>query len=235
MSNKYVREHLKARLIGAFAKIEALKDVDHPVIKGRLREIVINDFLASITPNTYGLTSGKIIDSFGKESPQMDVIVYFKDAYPIIAIDECTSLVPIETVAYVIEAKTSLKLKDLRSTWSNFKELNQLQCRDVNGNGYEAGISRWIFSPKKSFQGRFHQACNQKLDFNGSFLPYISGIISNKEYCYYGNISRTLQWCLGLPRESLEEYLLDFATGYINTLIEKRFHFGKFGYYTSDY
>lgn len=103
------------------------------------------------------------------------------------------------------------------------------------GVEYKPSIHCWLFSPKKNFKDSFHSVCSEKLKFDGSFWPYISGLINDKEYCYYGNRSGNIQWHYGIERDGLNDRLLDFATGYINTIIKHRFQFCDFGYYISDH
>jgi Domain of unknown function (DUF6602) len=107
----YVKENAAHIISTDLDRPNALSGIKHPYLKGKTSKRFIKDVLRPFTPHEFGIRSGKLIDHLGNESPEIDVIVYWKIPLPSVAIDRETSLVPVESVVYIFEVKTRLRTR----------------------------------------------------------------------------------------------------------------------------
>lgn len=80
---------IASRMDGAYHRFLAgfheTGDVTHRASKGQARESPVVDFFESLLPQTFGVTSGEVIDFEGNVSPQSDLIIYRKsDGIPVL-------------------------------------------------------------------------------------------------------------------------------------------------------
>lgn len=113
---KTPNEHLVTRLDGVMKQLMAAHSAGRPLSsasKGREREIIVNDFLSQVFPSPFRFGSGDAIDSHGRKSGQLDVVIEypFSLSIPLVGSD-ATRLYLAESVAAVVEVKS-----DLASQW----------------------------------------------------------------------------------------------------------------------
>jgi len=84
------------------------QDLPHHGERGGIRERRVATFLRSILPQRYGIGSGHIIDSKGRTSGQIDIVIYDALNGIHLPIDERYSLFPCESVYAAIEIKSTL-------------------------------------------------------------------------------------------------------------------------------
>src|SRR6266478_341587 len=106
--NQLLIDLLWVRIQSAVAASRAIDSIAHEGLKGRIREIFVNDLIAPLLPSFVGLGTGKIIDSEGGQSGECDVIVYDRDLMPPLLLGQREALFPIESVLFSIEVKTTL-------------------------------------------------------------------------------------------------------------------------------
>jgi len=124
--NELLIKLLRVRVQGAIAASAAIDGIDHNALKGRIREIFVHDLLSPFLPSYAGIGTGKSIDSTGKQSNEVDVVIYDRDLMPALMLGQRESLFPIEAVLYVIEVKSSLSLKELRDTTKKAKYIRRV-------------------------------------------------------------------------------------------------------------
>ncbi|WP_089174987.1 DUF6602 domain-containing protein [Bosea sp. AS-1] len=86
----------------------ARKLLGHPVDKGDASEAAWLELLSTYLPRRYSADKAYVVDSEGKFSDQMDVVVYDRQYSPFIFVMEGTKIIPAESVYAVFEAKQSL-------------------------------------------------------------------------------------------------------------------------------
>ena len=101
----------------------------HPGERGRSFEVVVRKFLKKYFPKSLDLSTGFIIDSDGKKSKQMDIIVSDRSKTPIFYEDESLRLVPVECVHSVIEMKSFLDSDRLEECFENMASVRRLQTK----------------------------------------------------------------------------------------------------------
>ena len=100
-----------------------------PGLVGDAREKAARDKLEHILPSGIGVGSGCVIDSCGKTSKQMDVVLYEKHICPVYSINNTpdTTYYPCEGVVAVGEIKSSLESKELKDIFCGIKSVRQLK------------------------------------------------------------------------------------------------------------
>jgi hypothetical protein len=84
------------------------KSFGHPVTKGDASETVWLALLQSYLPQRYQAATAHVVDSEGKFSDQIDVVVFDRQYSPFIFKYEGQTIVPAESVYAVFEAKQSI-------------------------------------------------------------------------------------------------------------------------------
>lgn len=91
----------------------ARKSLAHPVAKGDASEGVWRDVLTTYLPNRYQITKAHIVDSEGTFSEQMDVVVFDRQYSPFIFRYENETILPVESVYAVFEAKQTCNAENV--------------------------------------------------------------------------------------------------------------------------
>ena len=95
---------------------------------GSAREHSVRKKLEHILPTGIGVGSGCIIDSYGKTSRQMDVVLYEKNICPVYFINDAseTAYYPCEAVIAVGEIKSSLGSRELEDIFRKIESVKRL-------------------------------------------------------------------------------------------------------------
>lgn len=130
-----MKSNLNTILRGVVSRIRQLREqfeesgiLEHNSTKGSLREAYLRQFLADFVPHPFEITSGFITDSLGEHiSPQLDLIVYDRTSIPGIAMSQFVSVLPIESVRLLIEAKSVLKASHFQQIQGQQSVMRQLR------------------------------------------------------------------------------------------------------------
>lgn len=115
------------RLWASFTTSQSFK---HKGLKGGNRENALAAFLRQRLPSRFAVTTGEIIDQGGRQSPQIDVMIYDGSvAAPILpAEDEGGSeIIGAEALLATIEVKSLLKSADVQQAVKSIKELYSMR------------------------------------------------------------------------------------------------------------
>jgi hypothetical protein len=110
------RELVRTSVRHAVDRARACAGVDHPGLKGTLREILVRDLLRPLLPADLGIGTGQVISAIDQTSTQHDVIIYDRSILPPMIFEGGTGLFPIEAVAYTVEVKSALDAGELQSS-----------------------------------------------------------------------------------------------------------------------
>jgi len=109
----------------AISQARASSQVSHSGLKGEIVEILIRELFKPLLPSDVGVASGQIIEFHNdKLSTQQDVIIYDKSILPPILYEGTKGIIPIESVLYTIEIKTTLNAHELKNAHEAAKELH---------------------------------------------------------------------------------------------------------------
>lgn len=107
MSNERFRSWVLGRITEALRVHEEARAENHPGLAGLAREIAIELLLRPLLPPDIAIGTGKIVDSKGHESTQLDVILHDAGILPAAVYGNRFGLFPIEACLYVVEIKST--------------------------------------------------------------------------------------------------------------------------------
>lgn len=113
------------------AKYDVSATIRHRVEKGRAREHGLALFLRENLPARFGVATGEIIPYMGHSpSPQCDIIIYDRLAFPVLGKSSITQQVPYEAVYSVIEVKSKITSASLDYALKKFDAIRKLpRCK----------------------------------------------------------------------------------------------------------
>jgi len=229
-SESIITKQFDAGINDILTSFKSFSDVEHNPTKGGCREDIIRNFIAKIIPPWIGVGHGIIVDRSGKQSPQIDIIIYNKNLLPVLFREGMTEwFFPIDCVIYVIEVKSILNASEITDCIEKYKKLKSLE-RKVNDpiNTVVLGYTTDLI--QKNELVRYTEK-----DPNYGLSPYVSMIASvfKGEFFYfrirppdsgYPNI-RVKYWS-GLTHEKENNVLKILFTGIMNALFP--IHIGEY-------
>lgn len=105
---------------------EAQESLTHPGLKGEANEEVVKKFFRQYFPRTLDTSQGILVDSDGKHSRQLDIIISDSSKTPIFFQSGSTRVIPIECAYAVIEVKAYLDKTELGNSYQNMKSVKTL-------------------------------------------------------------------------------------------------------------
>lgn len=122
----------------------ARKTMGHPVSLGDVSENVWLTMLKNYLPLRYSADKAFVVDSDGKFSEQMDIVVYDRQYTPFIFTHEGQKIIPAEGVYAVFECKQALTLKEV--TYARKKILS---VRSLKRTSLAIPHAGGTYAPKK--------------------------------------------------------------------------------------
>jgi hypothetical protein len=140
---RQISEQLNRMLL---AKSQQADLMAHNLEKGLGNEQSLRDILTDILPRRYGVAKGKVINSSGEMSKQLDIIIYDSLNCPVLFIDENKNqIIPVEGVYGVVEVKTSLTSSILTEAFENLFSVYSLhQRRNLSKNSKVTGCPPFL-------------------------------------------------------------------------------------------
>lgn len=99
----------------------------HQGVKGEGNETLLRDLLRRFIPQRYGIGTGVIIDRFGKQSKQIDIVIYDKFLYPSLLSLATVHFFPVDIVYATIEVKTTLNSGSANEAIANITSVKALE------------------------------------------------------------------------------------------------------------
>jgi hypothetical protein len=125
MNNYYrsiLNDHIKKGLLDA----GIASKMEHPLLTGRLREIVLHELLKPMLNDRYSMGTGKVVDYEGVLSKEVDICIYSKNLHPPVffSANDKLGIFPFESVLGCIEVKSDFSKKNVKDTYDKFLHLN---------------------------------------------------------------------------------------------------------------
>jgi len=120
------------------AEFEFIRSNPHAGEKGAEAETVVQTFLNHHLPQRFRATSGITIDKFNSLSPQTDVIIYDALTSPVYRYSEQMLMLPLDTVAAVIEVKSRLNKKEIEDGYKKIAACKRLKKTPVSAGDQQA-------------------------------------------------------------------------------------------------
>ncbi len=118
----------------ASARLATADLISHPGERGRAREGILGAYLREIVPTGFGIETGFVIDSAGRQSRQQDLIIVRRDYHPVFKVGG-VNFFPVEAIAAVIEVKSTLSAQTLEDALRNGSSVKELD-RTASGKNY---------------------------------------------------------------------------------------------------
>lgn len=140
MANKIFRQHATDLIHAAVRKAQAAGDIDHPGMRGRLREIATDELFAPFLPADFRIGSGKVTDAQGLHSSESDLIIHNPRLLPPVLYTPSgrKGIFPVEACFYVVEVKSRATSSEVADAVAKAARMRQLSYR--SGWYSESGI-----------------------------------------------------------------------------------------------
>ena len=199
----------------------AARALDHPGLAGTVREIALSDCLSPYLTHSFKSGTGKIVDTTGFVTKQIDLVIYQTKLAPPLMISKDLGVFPAECCAYAIEVKSTLTASELRRALDIAESVSRLRRFPRLEGGkiiYEnQGPATMLFAFGSDIIG---SEIERYLQYDGNPNPRFSALfVAGKGYWFYDSASR--QWlgasCIAYEQE--EAIFAVFVAGLTNTLV----------------
>lgn len=224
MPDNPLRTRFRNAVAAALAEAHSANDLAHPGLVGTIRELVVEKLLRPIVPPEIEFGTGKLVDSNGRLSSQIDVVVYAPQVMPPFLHDARHGVFPVESCLYAIEVKSLLTKQEVKSCVGRASEIRKLNCtrteywvkREVWNGPTPHPISALV-ALGSDLKGSLDQEIERyaKVDAGAEAHPAIGVCcIVGKGYFYH---RKTGSWGKYVDSGS-HEAVLSFLAGLANTL-----------------
>lgn len=240
MANDIFRDEFRTRVRTALERARSAALLDHSGLVGRAREVFVKDLLKPILPPYVELGSGKIGDSEGHLSAEVDVVIYSAATLPPLLLDTGFGVYPSEACIYAIEVKSTLTAELLRDAIEKQRRLQQLQYLPSVVNhvykpigGPSPPVIPALFAFGTDLIEKDELARYRELDSDANTRPAIPVLcVAGRGYWWFKPNEPAEKWINHLPTEDNEE-VIDFLAGVANTIPDQVIFKGRprFGHY----
>jgi hypothetical protein len=132
MANRLFRDITLNKVRSAIREAKDVSVINHSYLKGKIREIVLDNFLTPYLTSELSCGSGKVMDYIGNQSSEIDIVIYSKKILPSIMFDIKTGVFPIESCFQIIEVKSKTSSEEIKDAIKKGESIKQL--RFLNGH-----------------------------------------------------------------------------------------------------
>lgn len=125
--NPHYTSLVDSQIALALRRAKDVKHLGHPGLRGRAREIFLRDLLRPFLNPNLSTCTGVLVDSEGRQSNQIDIIVYDKNLLPPILLTPEEGIVPCESALATIEIKSKLTAPELEKSVANARSVKALK------------------------------------------------------------------------------------------------------------
>jgi hypothetical protein len=233
-----IRDFVTRDVSKAIESYKLAASLKHQGLKGKAREIFVQQLFRPLLSADFGLGSGTITDKYGNQSGETDVVLYCPEIMPPIDAKEPAGYFPIEACIYAFEVKSVVTAAELKDAIKKAQAIDRLESIHFTNRGPAStrpivtlfGFSSDLKSgPEKEF-ARFKAL----IDVAG---PNKFGLPSIRVFCVVGK--GYWFWNNGWHRLGIETKhaeVLGLVAGVLNSIrAEKQNRYGlPFGHYILD-
>lgn len=172
MSHPIFLDYLKKDIHDLNAEAALASNAEHPGITGSIRESAFGKFLEKYLPEGWRIGHGKIIDSSGQTSPEIDLIVYDPRIIPPRFFREPSGFFPIECCLYAIEVKSKSTSQEMQSSIEKMIKLRNLK----SSHTHYGQVRRLYLAYDTDLKAQTEFERYLKLDNQGVQYPAITAI-----------------------------------------------------------
>lgn len=119
MPSDLFRNRLVSKIRAAIAEYKEAGCLNHNLLKGRVREIAVQNLFEPLLSPDFQIGTGTIVDKNGKKSAETDLIIYSKKLLSPILYGERFGTFPLDCCLTTIEIKSKLTATELQKTIEN--------------------------------------------------------------------------------------------------------------------
>lgn len=123
MPNELYKKLMVERINSFTKESKNIDLINHSALKGSIRESGIGKLFSPLLPYDWEIGKGKIIDSNGNQSSEIDLLFYFKKVFPAIFFSNNLGVYPIESCGFAFEIKSRSTSTEIKSTIKKFNKL----------------------------------------------------------------------------------------------------------------
>jgi len=127
MANMFYRDKLITLIKTARREFDDASRLNHAYLRGKVREIALNNVIKPLLPGGFEVGNGKIVDYQGFQTPEIDLIIYSKNILPPVLFTEREGIFPAEASFYAIEVKSKATSGELDDAIGKAREIRKLQ------------------------------------------------------------------------------------------------------------
>ena len=220
LANQLFRGRLVNSIRHALDEARTVGDVQHPGLIGRYRELLAANVLRPMLPVDYAIGSGKIVDSTGRMTSEIDLVIFHRNAIPPILWSDRDGVFPVESCLYAIEVKSRLTGAEIQDCIRKARLALLLKERH-RSRGYELLKTELMFalfsfeSDKANVAEEVQRYC--QLDSSGLTEPAVNVIcVAGKSYAYFDAMHN--EW-RGLAASTDHDEVIQFVAGVANTVL----------------
>lgn len=184
--NELIKKYMTAKIQGLIFESIALKDLEHKVTKGSLRELLIARLLKKLLASHLSIGTGVIINQYGIESKQTDIIIYDNSILPPFIEEENIGVYPVECVLATIEVKSYLTKEALTQSEENARYLNS-EILNNKYTIYQDYNKFFIFNALIGFYGNGPKDLEDKIkgkEYLNNSIKNLQGICLTNRYSW---------------------------------------------------
>jgi hypothetical protein len=128
-----IRQKIAGAVVEAAVAARSLKD---SALAGRIREIALRDCVQPYLTHSFRCGTGKILDTTGHLTKQLDLVVYQTQFAPPLLLGGEIGIFPAECCAYAFEVKSTLTAAEIKraiDTGRSVRQLRSFPRKNANG------------------------------------------------------------------------------------------------------
>lgn len=227
MANDLIRTEFVRRVSSALARAQDMSRLNQPGLIGRAREVFVKELLKPVLPPYVELGSGKIADSRGCFSAEIDVVIFSGATLPPILIESGFGVYPAEACIYAIEIKSRLTADQWKDIVAKHQQLKKLHYLPAALNNIYQPIAppaprvipaMFAFSSDLAPGGKDELDRYREIDPDADTNPAVPVFcIAGRGYYWYKPNEPAEKWIKHLPSQDYEE-VIEFIGGVANTI-----------------
>lgn len=219
MPNKIFRNKLRNSITYAINEARDASEVEHPGLKGRIRELVTSQLLQPLLPAGYEIGTGKIIDRNGGQSSEVDVVIYNRTVLPPILYSGIDGMFPVESCYYALEVKSRVTASEVQDAIKKGRALAALahDGAAVEGRKYLTPVVMVLFAFDTDLADESSELDRyKKYDQDWAHDPVLKVIcVVGRGYWYHTDNS---SW-IWHPATLENDEVIDLISGVVNTVL----------------
>jgi hypothetical protein len=221
MPNSIFRNRMVNSVDFALREAAVAREVAHPGMQGRIRELVMSHLLRPALPLGFDIAGGKVVNSQGDQSAETDVIVYSRAVLAPIMYSECDGIVPVEAAYYAVEIKSQLTAATLRDSIAKAQAMLSVipvQKHEAVTPPRSPVIPTLFAFDSDLVAGSSELERYANYDPAWNTRPAVRAICVAGRGYWYHSVDPEVAWVEHAPSAEHDE-VIDFVSGVVNTLL----------------